>query len=79
MTSVLRIARRQRLGKSNARLVAAGHSRKIVLKLDRNVRRNLVAAMRKAQRAQPAGDARPEDQDARTARKTVRKAVVLRR
>jgi hypothetical protein len=47
VTSVLRI-QGQRLGKSGARTVAAGHSRKIVLRLDRNVSRNLVAAMRKA-------------------------------
>ena len=38
----------QRLGKSNARRIAAGHSRKIVVRLDRNVRRNLVAAMQEA-------------------------------
>jgi chitodextrinase len=47
VTSVLRIEG-QRLGKSNARKVAAGHSRKIVLRLDRTVRTNLVGAMRKA-------------------------------
>jgi hypothetical protein len=50
VSSVLRIASgdKQRLGASSLRLIAAGHSRKIVLRLDRQVRRNLVAAMRKA-------------------------------
>ena len=64
VTSALRI-KGQRLGGSNARRVSAGHARTIVLKLDRNVRRNLAAAMRKAQRPQPEGDAGPEDQAAR--------------
>jgi PKD repeat protein len=77
VTSVLRI-QGQRLGTSNARLIAAGHSRKIVLKLDRNVRRNLVAAMRKAHvrnlRATLILRIRTAD-----GTKTIRKAVTLRR
>jgi hypothetical protein len=77
VTSVLKL-KGQRLGKSNARLVAAGHSRKIVLKLDRSVRRNLVAAMRKAHvrsvRATLVLTIRTAD-----GTKTMRKAVVLRR
>jgi hypothetical protein len=50
VSSVLRIAggQKQRLGASSVRLIAAGHSRKIVLKLDRSVQGNLVRAMRKA-------------------------------
>ena len=50
VSSVLRIAggEKQRLGASRVRVIAAGHSGKIVLKLDRQVRRNLVRAMRKA-------------------------------
>jgi len=51
VSSVLRIAAgdKQRLGASPVRVIRSGHSRKIVLKLDRQVRRNLVRAMRKAQ------------------------------
>jgi hypothetical protein len=50
VSSVLRIAGgdKERLGRSRARVVRAGHSRRIVLRLDRRVRRNLVRAMRKA-------------------------------
>ena len=50
VSSVLRIAagKQQRLGASRARLIAAGESRSIVVKLDRQVRRNLVGAMRQA-------------------------------
>ncbi len=77
VTSVLKL-KGQRLGKSNARLVSAGHSRKIVLKLDRSVRRNLVVAMRKAHvrsvRATLVLTIRSADGS-----KTLRKAVVLRR
>jgi PKD repeat protein len=77
VTSVLRI-KGQRLGKSNARMVSAGHSRKIVLKLDRSVRRNLVAAMRKAHvrnlRATLVLTIKSAD-----GTRTVRKAVVLKR
>ena len=65
VTSVLRIAggEKQRLGASRARMIAAGHSRKIVLKLDRQVRRNLVARDAQGARAQPEGDRRPDRQD----------------
>jgi hypothetical protein len=77
VTSVLRI-QGQRLGKSSARRIAAGHSRKIVVRLDRNVRRNLVAAMRKAHvrslRATLILKVRTAD-----GTKTIRKAVTLRR
>ena len=50
VSSVLRIAggEKQRLGASRVRVIAAGRSGNIVLKLDRQVRRNLVRAMRKA-------------------------------
>jgi len=47
VSSVLKV-QGERLGKSNARRIAGGHSRKIVVRLDRTVRRNLVAAMRNA-------------------------------
>ena len=77
MTSVLRI-KGQRLGKSNARMVAAGHSRKIVLKLDRNVRRNLVAAMRKAHVRNLRATLVLTIKSAEGTR-TVRKAVLLKR
>ena len=50
VSSVLRIAGgdKQRLGASRVRVIAAGHKGKIVLRLDRQVRGNLVRAMRKA-------------------------------
>ena len=59
-------------------MVAAGHTRKIVLRLSSNVRRNLVAAMRKAKvrnlRATLVLTIRTAE-----GTKTIRKAVVLRR
>jgi PKD repeat protein len=77
VTSVLRV-KGQRLGKSNARRIAAGHSRTIVVRLDRNVRRNLVAAMREAGvrslRATLVLKVRTAD-----GAKTIRRAVTLRR
>jgi hypothetical protein len=77
VSSVLKV-QGQRFGKSNARRIAAGHSRKIVLKLDRNVRRNLVDAMRNAHvrslRATLILRVRTAD-----GTKTIRKAVTLRR
>jgi hypothetical protein len=77
VTSVLRI-KGQRLGKSSARRVAAGHRRAIVLKLDRAVRRNLVSAMRRAHvrnlRATLILKIKSAD-----GTKTVRRVVVLRR
>jgi PKD repeat protein len=77
VSSVLKV-QGQRLGKSNARLIAAGHSRKIVLRLDRQVRSNLVAAMRKANvRSLRATLVMKIRTSAGT--KTIRKAVVLRR
>ena len=80
VTSTLRIAGEdnQRLGKTASRSIAAGDSRRLVLKLDRNVRRNLVSAMRKAKlrnlRATLVLKIRTADGTT-----TVRKAVVLRR
>ena len=77
VTSVLRI-KGQRLGGSNARRVSAGHARAIVLKLDRNVRRNLAAAMRKANvRNLKATLVLKIKSDEGT--RTVRKVVVLKR
>ena len=77
VTSTLRLDD-QRLGKSNARSIAAGDSRLIVLKLDRNVRRNLVDAMREAKlrtlRATLVMKIRTAEGTT-----TVRRAVVLRR
>jgi PKD repeat protein len=77
VTSTLRL-QGERLGKSNARRIASGHSRKIVLRLDRSVRRNLVAAMRKAGvrsvRATLVLKIRTAE-----GTKTIRKAVTLRR
>jgi PKD repeat protein len=77
VSSVLRV-QGERLGKSNARRIAGGHSRKIVVRLDRDVRRNLVAAMRKAGvrnlRATLVLKVRSAD-----GTKTIRKAVTLRR
>jgi hypothetical protein len=78
--ATLRIAAgdRQRLGRTAVRRIGAGDSRRLVLKLDRNVRRNLVAAMRKAKlrnlRATLVLKIRTADGTT-----TVRKAVVLRR
>jgi hypothetical protein len=79
VTSTLRIAGdRQRLGKASARSVRAGDSRRVVLRLDRKVRRNLVSAMRKAKlrnlRATLVLKIRTAEGTT-----TVRKAVVLRR
>ena len=80
VTSTLRIAGadNQRLGKAAARSIAAGDSRRLVLKLDRNVRRNLVSAMRKAKlrnlRATLVLKIRTAEGTT-----TVRRAVVLRR
>ena len=70
--------RPQRLGRAAARRIAAGDARRLVLRLDRNVRRNLVSAMRKAKlrnlRATLVLKIRTADGTT-----TVRKAVVLRR
>jgi PKD repeat protein len=80
VTSTLRIAGadQERLGRVKARSVRAGQSRQIVLRLDRQVRRNLVAAMRKAKvrrlRATLVLTIRTADDT-----RTVRRAVVLRR
>jgi PKD repeat protein len=80
VTSTLRMAGagNQRLGKAAARRIGAGDSRRLVLRLDRQVRRNLVAAMRKAKlrnlRATLVLKIRTADGTT-----TVRKAVVLRR
>jgi len=77
VSSVLKV-QGERLGKSNARRIAGGHSRKIVLRLDRNVRRNLVDAMREADvrnlRATLVLKMRTAD-----GTKTIRRAVTLRR
>ena len=77
-TSNDRKVRRAAIGKSNARRIAGGHSRKIVLRLDRNVRRNLVDAMREADvrnlRATLVLKMRTAD-----GTKTIRRAVTLRR
>jgi PKD repeat protein len=77
VTSVLRI-QGQRLGKSSARRVSAGHSRAIVLKLDRSVRRNLVTAMRKAHVRNLRATLVLRITSA-TGTKSVRRVVVLRR
>jgi hypothetical protein len=80
VTSTLRMAGadNQRLGKAAARRIQAGDSRRVVLRLDRKIRRNLVAAMRKAKlrklRATLVLKIRTADGTT-----TVRKAVVLRR
>jgi hypothetical protein len=80
VTSTLRIAGAdsQRLGKAAARSIAAGDSRRFVLRLDRTVRRNLTSAMRKAKvrnlRATLVLKIRTAEGTT-----TVRKAVVLRR
>ncbi|MGH2949850.1 MAG: hypothetical protein ACRDPC_26915, partial [Solirubrobacteraceae bacterium] len=47
VSSVLRVSGR-RLGRSSVRRIEAGRARTIVVRLDRRVRRNLVAAMRQA-------------------------------
>jgi cytochrome c len=69
---------KQRLGRAAARRIGAGDSRRLVLRLDRNVRRNLASAMRKAKlrnlRATLVLKIRTADGTT-----TVRKAVVLRR
>ena len=80
VTSTLRIAGgdQQRLGRTACAGSRAGDSRRLVLRLDRNVRRNLVAAMRKAKlrnlRATLVLKIRTADGTT-----TVRKAVVLKR
>jgi cytochrome c len=80
VSSALRIAGgdRQRLGRATARRVGAGDSRRLVLRLDSKVRRNLVAAMRKAKlrnlRATLVLKIRTAEGTT-----TVRKAVVLKR
>jgi PKD repeat protein/plastocyanin len=77
VSSTLRL-QGERLGKSAARRIAAGQSRKIVVRLDRNVRRNLVAAMRKAHvRTVRATLVLKVSTSEGT--KTIRKAVTLRR
>ena len=78
--AVLRIAagERQRLGRAKARRVRAGGSRTIVVRLDRGVRRNLLAAMREsgARRLRATLVTKVRDDDGR---RTLRKRVVLRR
>jgi PKD repeat protein len=80
VSSTLRIvgADSQRLGKAALRRIAAGESKRFVLRLDRTVRRNLSTAMRRAQvrnlRATLVLKIRTAD-----GIRTVRKAVVLRR
>jgi hypothetical protein len=80
VTAVLRTAggEKQRLGRATARTVQAGASRTIVVRLDRNVRRQLIAAMRKAgvRRLRATLVTTVRDADGRRA---VRRAVVLRR
>jgi cytochrome c len=77
VSSVLKL-KGERLGKSKVRRIAGGHSRKIVVRLDGNVRRNLVAAMREADvrsvRATLVLKVRTAD-----GTKTIRRAVTLRR
>jgi hypothetical protein len=77
VSSVLRL-QGQRLGKATVRRIAGGHSRKIVLRFDRQVRRNLVAAMRKAHVRKVKATLVLTIRSAE-GKKTVRKAVVLRR
>jgi hypothetical protein len=69
---------RQRLGAATARRVGADASRTIVVRLDRAVRRNLVAAMREAgmSRLRTTLVTTVRDDDGR---RTVRKSVVLKR
>jgi len=80
VSAVLRVAGgdRQRLGAATARRIGAGASRTIVVRLDRGVRRNLIAAMREADmqrlRATLVTTVRDED-----GKRTVRRSVVLRR
>jgi hypothetical protein len=80
VSATLRIAGgdRQRLGRTALRRIGAGDARRLVVKLDRNVRRNLVSAMRKAKlrnlRATLVLKIRTAEGTT-----TVRKAVVLRR
>jgi hypothetical protein len=80
VSATLRIAGgdRQRLGRTAVRRIGAGDSRRFVLRLDRNVRRNLVSAMRRAKlrnlRATLVLTIRTAEGTT-----TVRKAVVLRR
>jgi PKD repeat protein len=77
VSAVLRVER-QRLGAARARRVSAGASRMIVVRLDRAVRRNLLAAMRESGvrrlRAMLVTTVRDRDGS-----RTVRKQVVLRR
>jgi PKD repeat protein len=80
VSATLRIAGgdKQRLGRAAVRQIGAGDSRRLVLRLDRNVRRNLASAMRRAKlrnlRATLVLKIRTADGTT-----TVRKAVVLRR
>ena len=80
VTAVLRLAggERQRLGGAKARRVEAGGSRKIVVRLDRRVRRNLLAAMRESgvRRLRATLVTKVRDDDGR---RTLRKRVILRR
>jgi hypothetical protein len=80
VSATLRIAGgdRQRLGSAATRRIGAGDSRRFVLRLDRNVRRNLVSAMRtaKLRNLRATLVLRIRTADGTT---TVRKAVVLRR
>jgi hypothetical protein len=77
VSAVLR-AEGQRLGAATVRRVGAGASRTIVVRLDRSVRRNLIAAMRESGmsrlRATLVTTVRDEN-----GRRTVRRTVVLRR
>jgi PKD repeat protein len=77
VSAVLRVDRR-RLGAAAARRLRAGVSRTIVVRLDRNVRRNLIAAMREAglRRLKATLITTVRDADGR---RTVRRAVVLKR
>ena len=69
---------KQRLGKARALRIAAGDSRRIVLRLDRSVRRNLAAAMRQAKVRKLRATLVLKITTAEGT-STVRKAVVLRR
>ena len=77
VTAVLRVDR-ERLGRATARRVGAGASRTIVVRLDRRVRRNLVAAMREAGMRKLKATLITTVRDAE-GRRTVSRAVVLRR
>jgi PKD repeat protein len=77
VTAVLRVEK-QRLGRAGARRVGAGASRTIVVRLDRRVRRNLIAAMRDAGMRRLRATLVTTVRDASGTR-TLRERVVLRR